>query len=200
MSSRPESFPIVRGYVPTSSSSHGLVRQPRALDPVAQRARRDDDTDPPHRGQAATPVAVPHRRVLCARDAGAEPDPLIDLPRNRADCASKLVRIVVGMVVAERILRVPVKILPVDEGNSALDVGLGGNALLKQNNSTGATRRGQRGAIAHHRRLPQTLAVNARTWHEVGGGALRFNTERKFRTSARHGAPHSTRPDLACVA
>ena len=109
----------------------GAVRQPDGFDPVAQGPGSDDDTCPPHRGQSACPVTVPHRRPVRTRDTGVETDTVIDPAAIGADRIGEQARIVVGMVVAERVLRVAVQVLPVDEGNGALDVGLGGHGDKK---------------------------------------------------------------------
>ena len=101
---------------------YGTVRQPDGLDSVSERARGDDDARPLYRGQATCPVAVPHRRPVRARDAGVEPDTVIDPAAIRAHGLGEAARIVVGMVVVERVFRVAVEILPVDERNGALDV------------------------------------------------------------------------------
>ena len=55
------------------------------------------------------------------------------------------------MVVAERVIRVPIQVLPVDEQNGALDVGLCGHGA-GNNDPAGALRRVRRGPIADQRR------------------------------------------------
>ena len=48
-----------------------------------------------------------------------------------AERVGELARIVVGMMVTERVLCVPVQVLPVDERDGALDVGLNGHGGKK---------------------------------------------------------------------
>ena len=55
------------------------------------------------------------------------------------------------MVVAERVIRVPMQVLPVDEQNDALDVGLCGHGA-GNNDPAGALRRVRREPIADQRR------------------------------------------------
>ena len=109
----------------------GTVRQPDGFDPVAQGTGGNGDARPPHRGQAPRPVAVPHRRPVRARNAGVEPHAVVDPAVLGAERVGELARIVVGMMVAERVLRVPVQVLPVDERDGALDVVLNGHGGKK---------------------------------------------------------------------
>ena len=62
-------------------------------------------------------------------------------------------------MVAKRVLRVPVEVLPVNERNGALDVGLGGHGAGK-NNPAGALRRVRRGPIEdYHRRAARRRSI-----------------------------------------
>ena len=87
----------------------GTVRQTYLLDPVAQGSGSDGDTASPHRGQTPSPVPMPHRGPVRARDTGIEPDLMIDPAALCADRFSEPARIVVRMMVAKRVLRVTVQ-------------------------------------------------------------------------------------------
>ena len=91
----------------------GSVAQPYPLDPVAQRPGGHGD-------------AVPHRRPLRARDTGAEAHAAI-----RAHRIGEPSLIVVRMVVAERVLRLPVKVLPLVKETARLMSGSTGMARPK---------------------------------------------------------------------
>ena len=78
------------------------------------------------------------------------------------------------MVVAERVIRVPIQVLPVDERNGALDVGLCGHDA-GNNNPAGALRRVRRGPIAdQHRRAENRTSIRSsgarKQPHAVGSG------------------------------
>ena len=75
---------------------------------------------------------MPHRRPVRARDTGVETHAVIDPAAIRAHRIGKPSRIVVGMMMAERILGVPVQILSVDEGHCAFDVGFDGHGADKK--------------------------------------------------------------------
>ena len=57
---------------------------------------------------------------------------MIDPSAVGTDHIGEPARIVVGVVVTERVLRVPVQVLTVEEGNGALGVGLGWHAGYKK--------------------------------------------------------------------
>ena len=68
---------------------------------------------------------MPHGRLERAGNFGVEADTMIAPVAIDTHCVGNPARIVVGMVVAERVFRVPVQVLPVDERNGVLDIGIG---------------------------------------------------------------------------
>ena len=94
---------------------NGAVWKADSLNTIANRPGRDGDAGPPHRCEAPCPVPVPHGRGVRARDAGIKPDAAIDPAVFCTDGVGKQARVVVRMMVAERILRVAVQVLAVEK-------------------------------------------------------------------------------------
>ena len=102
-----------------------------------------------HCGQTPCPVALPHRRPRGIRNACIEAHTCGHPSIGDADSGREPDRIVVGVMVPEGVLGMPVQILAVDEGDGALCSWLFRHRS-RTNNPGGAFRRVRRGAIANH--------------------------------------------------